>query len=348
MEFIRIAIYTKDEDYGEMLSKRLTQFYPRFFVTLLSESMLSDTNFREQYDLVLIDGLKEPLKGKYIGLVTSLNDVRIKEDSLEYKLYKYGNIREIVRHLLFIYGKLSGNKIAYSYNQNGQVIAFISSRGGSGVTSIAKSTANALSRFKDKKVLYFSLEEVLFDTPNTNIKRLDEFLYHYREERPNATYLECYMLVNIWNTWKFNTSLGKNSIKELDSNELEELINFIKDYGDFDYICIDCSQHFSKREETLFQNADKLVVVYDLNRGQEDINFLMDYFQNLIGHEGQDKIIHIANNFNYGLMVDKIDDAKYSYILDHDPDSFIKERQGEASLDLAFGKGIKLLAANLT
>lgn len=348
MDFIRIGLYTKDEDYGEMLSKRLTQFYPYFFVTLLTENMLSDPNFRDQYDLVLIDGLKEALKGKYVGLVNHRNLVLLKEDSLEYKLYKYGNVREIVKHLLFIYGRLTGNATAYLPNSMTRIITFSGSRGGAGTSSIAKSTANYLVRFKEKKVLYLSLEELLFQKPNSEQKGLDEFIYYYREDRPTATYLDCYMVENIWKTWSFNSSLGKNPLKELEAKELQKLISFIQEHGAFDYICVDCGQGFSKKEEALFQIAHRSVVVYDLDRVDEDISFMNNYFSHILGQESKGKLLHIGNKFNYGTMIDEIDDKKYSYIIDYDRESFSDKLEGEPSLDLDFGKGIKLLSGALT
>jgi len=348
MDFIRIGLYTKDEDYGEMLSRRLTQFYPRFFVTLLTEAMLADRDFREKYDLLLIDGLKEPLKGKYIGLVSSINDIILKEDSLEYKLYKYGNVREIVKHLLFIYGKISGHKASYLSNQKTRIISFVGSRGGVGTTSVAKSTANYLTRYKEKKVIFISLDELLFHVASPNQKGLDEFLYHYREDRPTATYLGCYMVENIWKTWGFNSAPGKNPMNELDTEELQKLMEFIQQHGEFDYICIDCGQRFSKREEALFQISHRVVVVYDLERSKDDICYMENYFTHFLGNDCVEKTLHIGNKFDYGAMVDEIEDNRYSYIIDFDRDSFNKKLEEDPSLDLDFGKGIKLLSIGLT
>lgn len=348
MDFIRIGLYTKDEDYGLMLAKRLTQFYSRFFVTILTEDMLADPDFREQYDLVLIDGLKEPLKGKYIGLVASPGEVMIKEETLEYKLYKYGNVREIVKNLLFIYGKVTGHKAVYLEKQKTRIISFVGSRGGVGTTSVAKSTANYLTRFKEKKVLFISLDEILFQEPNPNQKGLDEFLYHYREGRPTATYLESYMLENIWGTWRFNSKRGINPMNELDSEDLAKLIGFIIHHGSFEYICIDGSQRFSKREEALFRIAHKVVLVYGLDRDKEDICLLENYFSHFEGSDCLGSIIHVGNKFDYGSMLDQIEYKKYSYILDYDLDSFVGKNEDEPSLDLDFGKGIKLLSIGLT
>lgn len=348
MDFIRIGLYTKDEEYGQMLSKRLTQLYSRFFITLLSEDMLVDPNFREQYDLVLIDGLKEPLKGKYIGLVNSHSEVLLKEESLEYKLYKYGNVKEMVKHLLFIYGKVSGHKTAYIDSQKTRLISFVGSRGGVGTTSVAKSTANYLTRFKGKNVLFISLDELLFQAASPNQKGLDEFLYHYREGRPTSTYLECYMTDNIWGTRSFNSERGKNSMNELGGEELQKLIGFFMQHGEFDYICVDCGQRFSKREEILFQISHKVVVVYSLERSQDDISLIKDYFSRFEGFDFVEKIVHVGNKYNYGAMVDEIDDKKYSYIIDFDRDSFTQRLGDDPSLDLDFGKGVKLLSMGLT
>ena len=348
MDFIRIGLYTKDEDYGEMLSKRLTQFYPRFFVTLLTEAMLSDPGFREQYDLVLIDGLKEPLKGKYIGLVNSPSHVLINEDALEYKVYKYGNVRELVKHLLFVYGKITGHKTSYFPDQRSRIIAFVGTCGGAGTSSVAKSTANYLARFKEKKTLFISLEEFLFQKTNKDQKGLAEFLYYYREGRPTSTYLECYMMENIWKTWGFNSPIGKNPMNELESEELQKVINFIQHHGAFDYICVDCAHNFSKRTEALFQTAHRVVVVYDLYRANEDIFFMKNYFSHLVGCDFNERIIHVGNKFDYGTMVDGIDSKCYSYTLDFDGDSFKEKLGEEPSLDLDFGKGIKLLSSILT
>ncbi len=348
MDFIRIGLYTKDEDYGLMLAKRLTQFYSRFFVTILTEDMLADPNFREQYDLVLIDGLKEPLKGKYIGLVASPGEVMLKAESLEYKLYKYGNVREIVKNLLFIYGKITGHKAVYLEKQKTRIICFVGSRGGVGTTSVTKSVANYLSRFKEKKALYVSLDEILFQEHNPNQKGLDEFLYHYIEDRPTATYLESYMVENLWGTWRFNSKRGINPLNELNGEDLLKLIGFIIQHGNFEYVCIDGSQRFSKREEGIFQIAHKVVLVYGLDRDKKDVCLLKSYFNHFEGFDCLGSVIHLANKFNYGAMIDQIDDKKYSYILDYDPDSFAGNNLEEPSLDLDFGKGIKLLSVGLT
>lgn len=310
--------------------------------------MLSDPHFREQYDLVLIDGLKQNLKGKYIGLVRNANDVLIKEDSLEYKLYKYGNVREIAKHLLFIYGKISGHKAIFLSDQGSRILTFVGSRGGVGTTSVAKSIANYLTRFKEKKVLFLSLEELIFQESNPNQKGLGEFLYHYREGRPTATYLDCYMVENIWKTWSFNSTLGKNPMNELDKEELHNAISFIQQHGAYDYICVDCGQSFSNRIEALFQTAHRVAVVYGLDRSKDDVFLMENYFSHFDGYDFKEKLIHIGNKFKYGAMIDQVDDKKYSFILDYDPDSFNQKIDDEPSLDLDFGKGIKLLSAGLT
>jgi hypothetical protein len=267
---------------------------------------------------------------------------------LEYKLYKYGNIKELAKHLLFIYGKISGNKTTYLDNQSSRIFAFVGSRGGAGTTSVTRSTANYLSRFKEKKVLLLSLEELLFQEATPSQKGLDEFLYHYREERPTATYLDCYMVENIWKTLRFNSSFGKNPMNELDAEELYNVINFIQQHGAFDYICVDCGQRFSKREEALFQIANKVIVVYDLERSKEDIFLVNSYFSHISGHDFKEKLVHIGNKFKYVDIVDEISDKEYSYILDYDLGSFNHKIDEEPSLDLDFGKGIKLLSAGLT
>ena len=137
-------------------------------------------------------------------------------------------------------------------------------------------------------------------------------------------------------------------MNELGGEELQKLIGFFMQHGEFDYICVDCGQRFSKREEILFQISHKVVVVYSLERSQDDISLIKDYFSRFEGFDFVEKIVHVGNKYNYGAMVDEIDDKKYSYIIDFDRDSFTQRLGDDPSLDLDFGKGVKLLSMGLT
>ena len=157
MENIRLAVVSKDKDYGRALSLALVDVYKNFTVTLYQNQ--PEAEQLSYFDLVVSD-----FEGKHeqqgIYLVEKPSMVDKNYETKIFRLYKYSNVRQLAGELLFIYSFLTGRKAIPLKNQDLRMVALGSVEGGAGCTSAAMALAQELKRFHGKRVMYVSLEEL--------------------------------------------------------------------------------------------------------------------------------------------------------------------------------------------
>jgi hypothetical protein len=346
MDFIHVGIYSREDGYGELLSMKLAQYYPRFHFTLLGEEQLKHSGLRKQFDLILVDGLKEPLKGKYVGLVSSPNQVVMDEDLLEFKLLKYGNVREMAQHLLFLYSSLTNAPRLALQNRRSQSLVFLSNRGGTGTTTIALGMAQCFARYLRKKVLYLSLENFLHCSIEKGQRGLEEFIYYFLEGSPKATQLEAYQEKGLYEFWTFRNRKGLNPLLDLGERDLVAMMDFLVKSGSYDYLFLDIGNHSTYWTESILNRAYRIVSVYDRRITLEDVNQTMGYLESMCGNQLLQQLQLVANRCGLGDLPDCgeripilwIEEAEYELPLS----SF------EIPLDGMFGADLKKLMKELT
>ncbi|HPD90690.1 MAG TPA: hypothetical protein PKW40_04870 [Bacillota bacterium] len=295
MDYIHIGIYSKEDGYGELLSKKLAQYYPRFYFTILSEEQIRHSGLRNQYDLLMVDGLREPLSGKYVGLVSSPSQVVIDEERLEFKLFKYGNVREMTHHLLFLYSTITGRPRYSLQKHSAQYIMFLSPGGGMGTTTIALGTAHCLARHLGKKVLYLSLEDFVSASISSTERGLEEFIYYYQNHPARATPLEAYQEKGLFEIWKFRPRWGPNPLLALEELELLSLLDFIEKNGGYDYIIFDIGNRSCFWSESFLARSHRIVMVTHKGLNKGEMKRWNDYLKIIGGDLFDNKIQWVVN-----------------------------------------------------
>ena len=146
MENIKIALITKDRDYGKALGLALVDVYRNFTVTLFQSVPLH--NELDKMDLVLIDNdVNIKINGKNIWLAEKQSQIYKDYEEKIFRLYKYSNVRNLAGELLFIYASLTGRKAIPVRNTNAKIVVFSCVEGGAGCTSAAISFAQVMSRY---------------------------------------------------------------------------------------------------------------------------------------------------------------------------------------------------------
>ncbi len=350
MDVINIGIFTKDTPYGIALAEKLTGFQSEYLFYIRSIEDLQDTNNTEILDLILIDGPVENAPAKSIELVDTRSCAYENEETMQFKLFKYGNIKELSLKLLYIYGLSSGRKQISIENRSSRIIFFCSPYGGAGVSAITKSVAEEFSRYMDRKVLYLTFEEIQEAEECAGVRCLGEYLYHIAKEDVMSSFIEPFLIQDRYGYERFKKAGGRNPLRELDSNELHIFMNSIIRTGRFDYILLDSGNHFSDLLLLLMKKSHKICIVLSSCRSAARDRILESFLKQRVGDGFSAKCVKTMNHYCYG--EEHLSDPTYDpdssskiVAIDHDPQSF--KRNGtleQPSIDLDFGKGIKQLA----
>ena len=283
-----------------MLSLKLSQFYPSFTFTILDK-----TPWTEEFDIILTDILDEEIARYPETIIIKLIDREIKlinsgnlnlASSHYYEFYKYGNVRELASFILRLFSDLTGKAHIPLRKERARTIPLLACKGGVGVSTLAIALSSAFSKYADKKSLYFSLEELLYFEKHKTIPGLEEFLYYYSQKSKMATQVETFTILDSWNYYRFNTEPGLNPLNEFIERELSALLDHIDRYGDFQYIFLDMANRAGLLDEEIFNQAYRVLLIYNDEKTHQMLGSLLRYFKNKFGADSYDKFVLIANN----------------------------------------------------
>ncbi len=357
MENIKLAIITKDREYGRALGFGLIDVYKNFTVTLYQSEPVHTG--LEAFDLVLTDaGIQQ--QQNVIFLVEKPSMVEKNEEEQDFRLYKYGNVRQLAGDLLFIYSHLTGRKALPIKKQDMKLIAFGSMEGGTGCTAAAMALARELSRFHDQKVMYLSLEELestldyMEDFPEG--KSIGEYLYHLfnQDGRTGIPFIESFLVFDDHGVEAFLPSPGRNVLKSLSPEEMRIFISAVMDTGRYDVLVLDLGFCLDKNVLSCYEMANHICMVANEETSVSREERFIEYVTFLKGESLTERIVKILNRFQspkpedgakaqseiggQGLM-------RVICRLPEEPDSF--STQGGLKVirsDGAYGKQIKGLA----
>ncbi len=346
MDYIHIGIYSKEDGYGELLSRKLAQYYPRFYFTILSEEQVRHSGLRSQYDILMVDGLKEPLNGKYVGLVSSPSQVVMDEERMEFKLFKYGNVREMTQHLLFLYSSISGRPRYSLQNHRAQYLVFLSPRGGTGTTTIALGTSHCLARYLGKKVLYLSLEDFISAPISSKERGLEEFIYYYHNNPARATPLAAYQEKGVFEIWRFRSRWGPNPLLDLKELELLSLLNFIERNGEYDYIILDIGNRSQLWAESFLTRAHRIVMITHKGLDKGEIKQWNDYLETRGVNSLDNRMQWVINRS--GVITEWENEVKTQLLWIDESEESLSTRLDTLSMKGDFGSDMKRLMKELT
>ncbi len=353
MENIKLAVITKDKDYGRALGLALVEVYKSFTVTLFQSVPIHSK--LEEFDLVLKDFEKEDSE-PFIYLVEKPSMTEKNYEDKRFRLYKYSNVRQLAGELLFIYTALTGRKAVPVKNQNIRIIAFCSAEGGVGCTSAAMAFARELKRFKHKRTIYISMEELdstlEYMEPFPEGKSINEYLYHLFDEegKDRFPFIESFLVFDSCGVDAFLPSPGRNVLKSLGVEEIQYFMESVMDMGRYDMIVLDLGSSLDKNTICCYEMANRICFVARGEEPQYKEERLLEYLTFLKGERFLEKIGRIANWYVPSQGESSEDEVQQRLLpslcrFPEDPEAFSVQRGLKSiSSDSAFGKAVGDLA----
>jgi len=334
MKKITVAIMEEDAAYGRALSKAIALTRGQFEVHVSPPS--SDW---EQYDLFLINEenisfLPEELKKRTVILTERKCSVSWSGDSSEpLQIYKYERVSIMTSALQYYYSKIYQCINPFSsFGKQPFVVGIFSGSGGIGCTSTAILLARELTQKKKKKVLFLSLEEMestsfYFRFPQGHPFMGDYLFYLFSDDakRKTATFYSSFQYQDSYGVELFYPSLGSNELCELSIEETQVFIESISKIGHYDYIVLDCGNHFSDKMILWLEHCSQCVLLRN--------HTLLSAKKN----KKRLECLYRQHYFNGSLLFD--------YCISKDEESFIeKDKKIEIRSNYTLGSEVKSLA----
>ncbi len=282
MDKITIAVVSSDREYGRALSMSLLSvcgdvairvFESREFIT--EWSLYKDRGaYYDCFDIVLWEGdeVKSAYGGNIVFLTDRVSSVRSDYREKKFSLYKYSPAQNLISSVFEIYTFLTGRKAVYVKKDMVRLFGFASWEGGAGCTTLAMALAQELLRFKGKKVLYFSMEDVesssVFFDFAPGQKSTGEYLYRLLNDCNSSLstgeeipFLDSYIVKDIHEIETFVPSNGKNPLRELNETEIQRFIASLMDSNRYDAVIMDISGCLTDAGIGALKMADRVCFV---------------------------------------------------------------------------------------
>ncbi|MCL1982256.1 MAG: AAA family ATPase [Clostridiales bacterium] len=349
MEIINLAIFSRDQDYGLALGEALSVQKNNFIVEVCKDEQ--ELSKIAKFDLLLYDcegsgASSFPSDKRAIKLTGCRADAALDIDNLDFTLYKYSKVQELCADIALYYSLLTGKANYSMAGAESKIIAFCSSKGGVGKTTVAFGTAQALRRHGSKSVLYVSMEEIestlLYIKGRGDGPGLCEYLYHLLKPNGKKPDSEAFMISDKHGVHAFMPDKGANRLRELDVLEMAQFFKEISGSGAWDYILVDMGECFGEEVSWVFSACHKIAVVLPSGRRTDERESrFMDYLRFTIGEGGGDKLVEVRNK---ALDREGAMESEGAVYVDFDSDSI--DTGGETvdiSIDQDFGSGVREL-----
>lgn len=355
MEIITILLKGKDMDYCKALTRSISQLSRELLITIAAQADQNGTDF-ENYDLIVYEGcvqneflLKRPGS---ILLAEDRKDQCKHQEAGFFTLYKYGNVKELIKDILLIFNLVTGKKVTILSDNNCKIVSVYSGFGGAGKTSLSIGLAQEFGRFRDKNTLYVNFEEwdhteKYFEVQSENrLNSIGDYLYY--SSRGRKVNLDSFLGKDGYGTHYFKPVAGRNQLKTLTGEEFSDFINNLIEAEWLEYIIFDCSNCLDENTLWLLKNSYTIVYIFD-NRyaadsrvSVENVDPVIQYLKEKTTPGILERMINVAN----GKEADEIElENQETIFMESDPGSF-QSTNGKIQINIerGFGQGIRKLA----
>lgn len=274
MENLKIAVVSPDESYNRAFCVALldacrqislTSYTTGQFVSQWADRADLDA-FYDGYDIILWAGdeIRDSYGGKIVYLTDRISLTDMDYDRGRFALYKYSRAGRTVASVFDIYSHLTGHQARLVKRNDVKLYAISSCRGGTGCTTTARAVAQEFVRFRDKRVLCLSLEEVDssgdFLVLRDGVRSEGEFLYKLLG-KGKMPFLESYLVRDDFGISSFLPPAGKNPMRDLSKRDMEQLLAALMQSGAFDVIIADLSTSLGDAAAAVADAADSLCLI---------------------------------------------------------------------------------------
>ena len=317
MEYLKIAVVSPDEAYNRVLCMSLLHACRQVDVSAYTgrQFLLEWTDytgpgaFYNCFDLILWAG--DEIRDYYRDNIVYLTD-RESLTEMDYtggrfSLYRYVPTASIVAKVFDIYAHLTGRQFPLVKRGDVSVFAFASYCGGSGCTTIARSFCQELARFRGKRVLCISLEDVEsagdFLTIPEGIRTEGEYLYRLlsKSTRP---FMDSYLVDDAFGVSSFAASGGGNPLRDLSGEDVQTFLAALMDSGRFDVIVADLSTCLCEAATTIMDVAEKICIVGKTAQPSVREKNYMNQLLSSCGEETAGNLIRMENEISADRCID--------------------------------------------
>ena len=334
MEIIDIAVITEDKEYAAALAWAITRNTQGMEVRVFdgfksfnetsyemahdTQNLLRKTGNRRMFDVLMTDlGEYEAERLMEIArnneeapLILRLADRKSDESECENAVYKYKNVKEMIRDTYSLLSVKRGIQMISDAHHDMDVFCFASERGGCGCSKISLDFAGELVRSAGKKVIYITLdqfpeawnieaeEEGDPAVPGDHLDRdqrertLKQFIYHilYNSQSKGYVSTGSYLREDNRGVDHFKVKKGLNPLLELDHDGYVRFLKKILSDGMHDSVVFDCGAQLTMQMIKTFELSRKIYIIRD-HRGESA--GWRDYVGRLMGNGMRKKVVLI-------------------------------------------------------
>lgn len=265
---IKMAIADENTEYIERLMNGLEKHNELTIAVYTEKRSLENALATKKIDILLFS---PELYNGQISLPKSTLAVLMADDETDIPescrnfaaIRKYQRISSIYSRLLEMYADVCSNVVVGGGRYTKKVVVY-SPIGGVGKTTVALAAATRLA-MQGQSVLYLNFEDIASEAcylPQTDSdKGMSELLATLGTDTNMALKLQGLTHEKIPKLYYMNHFTSPNDSYEMRADELEELLNKIANTGLYDYLVIDTETSLADKKRTLFEQADKIVIV---------------------------------------------------------------------------------------
>lgn len=328
MKIISLIIAEKDKEYIDLLKKyiRETKYSSMFYIKTFSNKENLEEYLQKQLCIDILLTIQEFVsninKDKKIYSTILLTSIERKEEDCDLPLiYKYQPLNHLIIKILQIYNKSSCNKnLKFSSDNKVKIITFCSTSGGNGKTTVAINLANNLI-LKDKKVLYLNLElfssiSTFFPVSGSNdMSKINYYIKTNTKDLQNKIFelIKCDDETKIEYLEPF---LNPYEILDVTNNDMNILIDSIKNFNLYDYILVDLEIGKNNFFASIMSKSDYIIWLFvdnikDINKNKIFIDSLKFLFKEDL-EEIQLKNLFILNKYIEGSVHNNLANCNFN------------------------------------
>lgn len=265
MHKINLVLYTSDQSYAEYFSSyiRNPENGMRFSAKIYTDSEAFHKHIRNQKQHILLTDMQvtEETSDNF-DMVIRLSDGQetIQEEA---SIFKYQPLKESLSQVLAIYFEVNGKiRTLMNEKQKEKVISFYSGSAGSGKTLGSLCLAKYLTQ-QGKRTFYLNLEQIhstyLFFQEE---KESSVEVFYYLKNNINKLVAKVESLKttdSLTNIDYFSLPVLPEEMDHITGEEVELLIQALKDSQSYEYIIVDLDDSLHERNQAAMRVSDEVV-----------------------------------------------------------------------------------------
>lgn len=266
---IKVVIADKNQEYLERLVSGLEKYTDLNLAVYSDEESLADAFQVRKYDVLLFSPEIYTKESDYYSARADLKimledrETRITGEYTDAKrIEKYQRISCIYRKILEFYSEVCGRTSTRSEEYT-SIVAYYSPVGGAGKTTVALASA-AKYAMQGKRTFYISFEDIASEDcylPQGEDKGLSDLMLHIDRNTNISMKMQGMMKTKTDNFFYLNHFNNPNDIFDMRTDELQYLIEAVRNTGLFDVIVIDMGSGIDAKNLLIFDKADRIVLV---------------------------------------------------------------------------------------